>query len=122
MMRILIADDHAPVRQRLAQITASAEEMVVVAEASNGDEALAMVDEHEIDVALIDASMPGPRLLDLIARLRQRRETLRVLVISMSSEGVYATHAKAAGAAGFLAKDRAAAELVSTIRRIGTGF
>jgi len=121
MIRVLLADDHAIVRNGLKEILESTGDIVVAAEATNGHEALARVRETEIDVGVVDLSMPGRSGIELIKLLKVERPKLRLLVLSMHSEEQYAVRAVRAGAAGYLTKESAADELVAAIRRIAGG-
>jgi DNA-binding NarL/FixJ family response regulator len=121
MIRVLLADDHAIVRNGLKEILESTGDIVVAAEATNGFEALARVRETEVDVAVVDLSMPGRSGIELIKLLKVERPKLRLLVLSMHSEEQYAVRAVRAGAAGYLTKESAADELVAAIRRIAGG-
>jgi len=82
VIRLLLADDHALVREGLKRILAAASDIEVVGEAANGDETLALVKQHDFDLALVDLSMPGLSGLDLIKRLRLEKPKLRILVLS----------------------------------------
>lgn len=121
MIRILIADDHTLVREGLKQILASAGDVVVAAEAVDGDQALARVRSEEFDLALLDLSMPGLSGIELIKRLKLEKPRLRILVLSMHGEQQYAVRAYKAGASGYLTKDSASAQLVAAIRKIAAG-
>ena len=121
MIRLLIADDHAIVRDGLKRILAAVPDLQVAAEAASGDQALAMVKAQEFDVVVTDMSMPGLSGMDLIKRLRIERPKLRILVLSMHGERQYAARALKAGAAGYLNKDSAAEQLVGAIRKIAAG-
>ena len=121
MTRILIADDHTLVRDGLKRILAAAGDLVVAAEAVDGDQALACVRAAEFDLVLLDMSMPGLSGIDLIKRLKFERPGLKILVLSMHGEHQYAVRAYKAGAAGYLTKDSASAELVAAIRKIAAG-
>jgi len=121
MTRILIADDHRLVRDGLRQILAATPELIVAAEAIDGDQTLAKVRAEDFDLVLLDMSMPGLSGIDLIKRLRLEKPRLRILVLSMHGEQQYAVRAYKAGAAGYLTKDSAPAELVAAIRKIAAG-
>jgi len=121
VIRLLLADDHALVREGLKRILAAASDIEVAGEAANGDEALALVKQHDFDLALVDLSMPGLSGLDLVKRLRLERQKLRILVLSMHGESQYAARALKAGASGYLTKDAAAAQLLGAIRKIAGG-
>ncbi|MGZ8266561.1 MAG: response regulator [Burkholderiales bacterium] len=121
MIRVLLADDHAIVRQGLKEILEATGDIVVAAEATNGQEALARVRDTEIDVAVLDLSMPGRSGVELLKLIKAERPKLRLLVLSMHSEEQYAVRAVRAGAAGYLTKESAGDELVAAIRRIAGG-
>ncbi|MGZ8198336.1 MAG: response regulator, partial [Burkholderiales bacterium] len=126
MIRVLLADDHAIVRQGLKEILEATGDIVVAAEATNGQEALARVRDTEIDVAVLDLSMPGRSGVELLKLIKAERPKLRLLVLSMHSEEQYAVRAVRAGAvragaAGYLTKESAADELVAAIRRVAGG-
>jgi len=121
MIRVLIADDHAIVRDGLKRILAATPDLQVAGEAAGGDQVLALVKANDYDVAMLDMSMPGLSGLDLIKRLKQERPKLRILVLSMHGEQQYAARVLKAGAAGYLNKDSAAELLVGAIRKIAAG-
>ncbi len=121
MIEILLADDHAIVRAGLKEILTATGDILVAAEATNGQEVLAAVRGREFDVAVLDMSMPGRSGIELIKLVKAERPKLRILVLSMYSEEQYAVRAVKAGASGYLTKESAADELVSAIRRIAAG-
>jgi two-component system invasion response regulator UvrY len=121
MIRLLVADDHEIVRDGLKRILAATPDLQVAAEAASGDEALRLVKAGDYDLALLDMSMPGLAGIDLVKRLRLEKPKLKILVLSMHGERQYAARALKAGAAGYLTKDSAAAELVGAIRKIAAG-
>jgi DNA-binding NarL/FixJ family response regulator len=119
--RVLIADDHSIVRDGLKRILASTPDLEVAGEASNGDQALALVKAHDYDVVMLDMSMPGLSGIDLIKRLKIEKPKLRILVLSMHGESQYAARALKAGAAGYLNKDAAADALLGALRKVAGG-
>jgi DNA-binding NarL/FixJ family response regulator len=121
MIRVLLADDHALVREGLRRLLEASSDIVVAAEAANGDEALALVRANDYDVAVLDMSMPGLAGIELIKRVKAEKPALRVLVLSMHDERQFAARALRAGASGYLTKDSAAAQLVAAIRKIAAG-
>jgi two-component system invasion response regulator UvrY len=121
MMRILIADDHAVVREGVKRILDDLDGSIVVGEASNGQELLAQATSNTWDVVLLDISMPGRNGLDILRQLKSIQPLLPVLVFSMHPEGQYAIRAFKAGAAGYLTKDSIPEELVTAIRRVVGG-
>jgi DNA-binding NarL/FixJ family response regulator len=120
-IRVLVADDHAVVRRGLRQILEAEPDIEVVAEATNGAEAVALVREQDVDVALLDITMPGRSGLEVLRELRGVRPGLRVLVLSMHPEERYAVRVLKEGAAGYLTKESAPEELVSAVRKVAAG-
>jgi two-component system invasion response regulator UvrY len=121
MIRALIADDHAVVRQGLKQILGDTPEMVVAGEATTGQEVLDKIRAETWDVVVLDISMPDRSGLDVLKQLRSERPKLPVLVLSMHSEDQYAVRVLKAGASGYLTKDSAPDELVKAIRKVVSG-
>jgi DNA-binding NarL/FixJ family response regulator len=121
MLRILIADDHAIVRQGLKQIVTETQDMVVAGEASNGQELLDKIKEDDYDVVVLDITMPVRNGMDVLRQLRNERPRLPVLILSIHSEEQYASRALRAGASGYLTKESAPDELVVAIRKVSTG-
>lgn len=121
MIRILLCDDHKIVRDGLKRILAATADLEVAAEASSGDEALALVKANDYDVAMVDMSMPGLSGLDLIKRLKIEKPALKLLVLSMHGEQQYAARALKAGASGYLNKDSAGEQLVVALRKVAAG-
>ena len=121
MIRILVADDHAVVRQGVIQILADVNDMAVKGEAQNGPETLKKVTENEYDVVLLDISMPGRSGLEVLEDIKARRPKLAVLILSMHPEEQYAVRALRAGASGYLTKASAPQELIGAIRKVAGG-
>lgn len=119
--RVLIADDHAIVREGLLRILAGDPSIVVVGEAADGHEVLSAVRAGGFDVLLLDLSMPGRSGVELIKQIKSERAALRVLVLSMHDEQQYAERAIRAGASGYLTKDTAGKQLCAAIHRIAGG-
>jgi len=121
MIRLVIADDHTIVREGLKQLLGSASDITVVGEAQDGHQVMARVRESDFDLLLLDMSMPGRSGIELIKLVRAEKPKLRILVLSMHEEPQYAVRAIRAGAAGYLTKDSASAQLVSAIRKVAGG-
>jgi two-component system, NarL family, invasion response regulator UvrY len=119
--RILIADDHPVVRRGLKDIVASERDMVVVGEASSGDEALDMAGKLEWDVALLDYSMPGRSGVDLVKEVKRQYPQRPVLVLSIMPEESYAGQVFKAGGSGYISKSSASEELTGAIRKVVGG-
>ena len=121
MIRILIADDHAIVREGLKQIVAETHDMVVAGEASNGREILALAASQGWDVVLLDIAMPGRGGMDTLRQLKRSYPELPVLMLSIYPEDQYGVRALKNGASGYLNKDSAPEELVAAIRKVTQG-
>ncbi len=121
MVTILIADDHAIVRDGLKQILALTADLVVGGEARDGHDVMQRVRERDWDLLLMDMSMPGRNGIELIKQVKAEKPKLPILVLSMHQEHQYAVRAMRAGASGYLNKDSASEQLVSAIRKIVGG-
>jgi DNA-binding NarL/FixJ family response regulator len=121
MIRLLIADDHQMVREGFRRIIQAHSDMEIVAEASDGDQLLEMVEDCDVDVLILDITMPGPGFLKVLKGVQELRPQLPVLVVSMHSEEQWALQAFKAGASGYLTKAHSADELAEGIRRIHGG-
>ena len=121
MIRVLIADDHAIVREGLKQIVAEVPDMAVAGEAADGDEVLERVAEQDYDVVLLDISMPGKSALDVLKELRRGKPEMPVLILSIHPEEQYAVRFLKAGAAGYIQKEAAPDELVTAVRKVSQG-
>ncbi len=121
MTRILIADDHAIVRDGLRRILLGAPGLEVAGEAVDGDEVMAQVREGGFELLLLDMSMPGKSGIELIKWAKATRPELTVLVLSMHQEEQYAVRAIRAGASGYVTKESASALLVAAIRKVADG-
>lgn len=121
MIKILIADDHAVVREGLKQIISETPDMLVVDEASNGQEVLDKVSEQQYNVVLLDITLPGKSGLDILKQLKSGNPKLPVLMLSVHPEEQYAVRTLRAGAAGYLTKGSAPDELIAAIRKISQG-
>jgi len=121
MIRILVADDHAVVRQGVKQILADVNDMAVKDEAQDGSETLEKVLQNDYDVVLLDISMPGRSGLEVLEDIKNQRPKLAVLILSMHPEEQYAVRALRAGASGYLTKASAPQELIGAIRKAAGG-
>jgi two-component system invasion response regulator UvrY len=120
MIRILIVDDHAVVRQGIARLLADVPDLAVVGEGADGDDGRRLALGVEADVCVLDLAMPGGGV-DLVAELHALRPRLRILVFSMHREEHFALRVLAAGASGFLGKGAPPAELEVAIRAVASG-
>ena len=121
MIRVLVADDHAVVRQGLKQILSEEPDILEVGEAGSVGEALRLSREADWDVVILDITMPDGSGLDILRELRHEKPQLPVLVLSVHSEDQYALRALRSGAAGYLTKECAPQELVEAVRRVVSG-
>ncbi|MBU0637296.1 MAG: response regulator transcription factor [Planctomycetes bacterium] len=121
MIRVLIADDHAVVREGIKRIIADLDDMEVVAEAADGAELLAAVTTSSWDVTLMDLAMPGLSGLELVEGLRRRAPQRPILILSMYPEDQYAVRALRAGAAGYIYKGNPPDEVIKAIRMVASG-
>jgi two-component system invasion response regulator UvrY len=121
MIKILIADDHAIVREGLKQILSETSDMLVAGEASNGRQCLKLVWEKDLDLVLLDIAMPGRGGMDILKQLKHEKPKLPILMLSMYPEKQYAVRALKAGASGYLTKESAPEELIAAIRKVSQG-
>ncbi|WP_374667688.1 response regulator [Ramlibacter sp.] len=121
MIRIVLADDHAIVREGLKRIVGDAKDFEVVGEAADGTEVMQIVRAETFDVLVLDLSMPGRSGMELIRLVKAERPKLRILVLSMHQETQYAVRAIKSGASGYLTKESAPAQLEQAIRRVAAG-
>lgn len=121
MIRIVLADDHAIVREGLKRIVGEAQGFQVVGEAADGTEVMRTVRELDFDVLVLDLSMPGRSGMELIKLVKSEKPKLKVLVLSMHQETQYAVRAIKSGASGYLTKETAPAQLEQAIRKIAGG-
>jgi len=121
MIKVLIADDHAVVRQGLKQILSEQPDMNVLGEAGSIPELLDHVRKQKWDIVVLDIGMPGRGGLDGLKELKQEQPKLPVLILSIHPEDQFAVRALKAGASGYLTKDSAPEELVQAIRKLLTG-
>jgi two-component system invasion response regulator UvrY len=120
-IKILIADDHAIVREGLKQIVAEEQDMVVLSEAENVEKLMKLLEENFFNIIVLDINMPGKSGLDALKDIKQFYPDLPVLILSMYNEDLYGIRALKAGASGYLKKASAPDELVSAIRKIVAG-
>ena len=118
MIKLLVADDHAIIREGLKQIITDTRDIIVVDEASNGNEALNNALKKDYDVIVMDISMPDKNGLEVLKELKTRKPYLKILIFSMHPEEQYAIRALKAGASGYLTKDSLPEELITAIRKV----
>jgi DNA-binding NarL/FixJ family response regulator len=120
-IRILVADDHAVVRQGLRHIFAMSPDIVIVAEAVDGEDAVEKLRTTSVDVLLMDISMPDTDAVDLLKRVKAEHPGLFVLVHSMHAESPIASRMLKAGASGYITKDSEPEQLIGALRKVSAG-
>lgn len=121
MITVVIADDHAIVRDGLRMVLEATGNIAVVGEAENGAETLKLLQRTSPDVLLLDIAMPGLNGFDVVQRLNQKADRQPVLILSMYPEEQYTLRFFKTGAAGYLAKDSASTQLVNAVRIVAAG-
>lgn len=120
-IRILLADDHAVVRQGFRRILETQPDMEIVGEASNGREAVQLAAELKPDLVVMDVAMPELNGIEATRRLSEASGRTRVLALSMHKDAVYVREILRAGARGYLLKDAFDSDLVSAVRAVARG-
>jgi two-component system invasion response regulator UvrY len=121
MIRVLVADDHAVVREGLKRILLESGDIHVVAEAANGPEVLQKLSEYACDLVILDMSMPGTSGLDVLKQVKCLHPRLPILILSIHPEEQYAVRVLRAGASGYLTKETAPEELIHAVRKTASG-
>jgi DNA-binding NarL/FixJ family response regulator len=120
-IRVVLAEDHALVRAGFRSLLDGFSGVTVVAEASDGLEAMACIAAHVPDVAVTDLTMPGVGGMQVIAETHRDHPTVRVVVLSMHNNEEYVRQALRAGAAAYLLKDSSPTELELAVRAVAQG-
>ncbi len=121
MIKVLLADDHSIVRAGLARIIEESGDMMVVAEAADGREAIEMVQEKDPDVVVVDISMPGLDGLEVADQLLSQHPELPIIILTMHEEEQYVLRAVEVGVMGYVTKRSAPEQLVAAIRKVHGG-
>jgi two-component system, NarL family, invasion response regulator UvrY len=121
VIRVLMADDHAIVRQGLKHILSDAPDIRVTAEAEDGLQVIRLTREQNFDVAILDVSMPHKNGMDVLKQLKSEFPKLPVLILSMHAEDQLAVRMLKLGASGYLSKQSAPGQLVTAIRQVAAG-
>lgn len=121
MIKILVVDDHALVRDGLKRILLDTPDMIVADEASNGEEVINKVGNNDYDLVLLDISLPGRDGLDVLKQLKCTNPKVPILILSMYPEEHYAVRSLRAGASGYLTKQSSSDELIGAIRKVAQG-
>ena len=121
MLRVVVVDDHAVVREGLKRIISESPNMSVAGEASGGNEAIEVVNKTPCDAVVLDITMPDRSGMDVLKQIHNENPRLPVIVLSIHSEDQYAIRSLRAGAAGYLTKETAPAKLIEAIRKVVRG-
>ena len=120
-IRILTVDDHPVLREGIAAVLASEQDMLLVAEASNGREGIEQFRTHHPDITLMDVQMPEVNGIDAIVKIREEFPDARIIVLTTYTGDAQAARAFKAGAYGYLLKNMVRKELIDTIRTVHAG-
>jgi two-component system, NarL family, response regulator NreC len=120
-IRVLLADDHAVVRQGFKMILSAQADMEIIGEAGNGREAVQLATELQPDVVVMDVAMPELNGIEATRRLATASPRTRVVALSMHKDSVYVREILRAGARGYLLKDSPAPDLISAVRAVAAG-
>ncbi len=120
-LKILLADDHRVLRTGLKLLLSSQEDFQVVGEASNGKEVLDLLDKTDVDIVLLDLSMPVMGGMECLKEIRSRRNPVKILILTMYSEQQYIKEVMMQGANGYLCKDSLDEELFKALRTVAEG-
>ena len=121
MIRVLVADDHAIVRQGLKLILSEEFDSLILGEARSGRELLQLVERDVWDIVVLDITLPDRNGLDILKDLKLLRPKLPVLILSMHSEDQFAVRSLKAGASGYMTKENVPEELVKAIKKVLSG-
>ncbi|MCX6250949.1 MAG: response regulator transcription factor [Bacteroidetes bacterium] len=121
MIRILVADDYEIIRSCIRQILSDEPDMMVTYEASNGQQVLDHLKQHEVDVVILDFYMPVLNGLEALLEIRKLYPALPVIMLSALSDSLYEAKTLKSGASGFIDKETVPEDLVNAIRMVLTG-
>ena len=121
MIRVVLADDHAMVREGIRRMLEERNGITVVGQAGSAPDLLAKLRETEADVVILDIAMPGPGIVETLRQVKTVCPRARSLVLTAHPEADYAVRVFRAGAAGYLTKDRSLDQLVDAVRRVARG-
>ena len=121
IIKVILADDHAILRDGLKQILSETDDIQVIAEAESATEAIMIARKNPVDVVVLDISLPDRNGVEALKTLKKENPNLAVLMLSMHKEDQYAIRSLKAGASGYLTKQGASSELVTAIRTVAKG-
>ena len=120
-IRVILADDHAVVRKGIRQFLEDEEDIVILAEASDGISAKTLIQQHLPDVAILDVRMPGATGIEVTRWVRQEGLPVRVLIVTAYDDNPFVTAALQSGANGYIMKDADAEQIIAAVRAVGHG-
>ena len=120
-VKVLLADDHGIVRKGLRFVLESEPDMTVVAEASNGREAVRLCEQYQPEIAIVDIAMPQLNGIDAVSQIRKASPSTQAMVLSMHSDETYILRALSAGAKGYILKDAVEDEILPAVRSVLKG-
>lgn len=121
MIKVLVVDDHALVRMGIRRLLEDLPDVTVVSEAENGEQALQMVKQYELDVVLLDMKMPGIDGWEVIRRLKKSQPDIKIIAVTAVSAVPVPSRVLQLGAMGYLTKESGASEMASAIRMVYKG-
>lgn len=119
--RIVIVDDHPIVRRGLSQLITQEDDLVVCGEAESGQSALELLKKVKSDLVIVDISLPGMDGIELIKKIKSRFNDVKILVVSIHDESLFAERALRAGAKGYIMKQEAIENIIKAIRKVLNG-
>lgn len=120
-IRIILADDHAVVRKGIREFLEEEEDILVLAEAADGEAAKTLIQEHRPDVAILDIRMPGATGIEVTRWVRAAGLPVRVLIVTAYDDNPFVTAALGAGANGYVMKDAEADQIIAAVRAVHHG-
>lgn len=121
MIKVFIADDHFVVRNGLKQILSDEKDIDIIGEASNAEEILSRINPNNLDILILDITMPGKNGLDFLIEIKNKYPSIKIIMLSMHSEKEIVSRALKTGANGYINKDAIPEELVEAIRKVHKG-
>ena len=121
VINVLLADDHTVLRQGIAEVINSQDDMHVIGQASNGNEAILLVSEHNPDVVLLDIKMPEMDGVEATQKIKSQFPDVGIIILTMYKRDDYVFRAIKAGASGYLLKEVEMSELLAAVRSVAQG-
>lgn len=120
-IKIMIADDHAIIREGIKNLLEFDGKIKVVEQASNGEECLEILKEKDVDILLLDVNMPKKNGLEVLETLRNKGSNIKVIILTVHNEIEYLERAMDLGVNGYILKDSSSAELINAIEKVSDG-